>query len=46
MRYLAISLPKTRDGLSAQELEKRYQEARYGTQSNIPSIFRDDLPPY
>ena len=47
MRYLAISLPKTRDALSPQELEKRYQEAMYGSSnSGLPSIFRDDLPPY
>jgi phage terminase large subunit len=43
MRYLCISLPKTRDGLSAEDLDKRYQEAVYGSQSNLPSIFRDDL---
>jgi len=46
MRYLCISLPKTRDGLSAEELDKRYQEAMYGYQSNMPSVFRDDLPRY
>lgn len=47
MRYLCVSLPKTRDGLSAEALEKRYQEARYGeSQSNQPSIFRTDLPEY
>jgi hypothetical protein len=46
MRYLAISLPKTRDGLSAEELDKRYQDAVYGTNSNMPAIFRDDLPAY
>ena len=45
MRYLCVSLPKTRDGLSAQDLDKAYKEARYGTQNtNMPSIFRDDLP--
>jgi len=44
MRYLAISLPKTRDGMSADERERQYQEARYGTQSNLPNIFRDDIP--
>ncbi len=45
MRYLCISLPKTREGTSPEELEKRYQEAR-GGQSNVgmPAIFRDDLP--
>jgi hypothetical protein len=44
MRYLCISLPKTRDGLSAEDLDKRYQEAVYGSNTNMPSIFRDDLP--
>lgn len=46
MRYLAISLPKTRDGLTPEELDRRYQEAMLGPQSNMPSVFRDDLPPY
>lgn len=46
MRYLCVALPKTRDGLSAEELDRRYQEALYGTQSNMPSVFRDDLPRY
>lgn len=46
MRYLCISLPKTADGLSAEELDKRYREAVYGENSNMPAIFRDDLPRY
>jgi phage terminase large subunit len=46
MRYLAVSLPKTRDGLSPEDLEKRYQEAVLGKNANMPSIFRDDLPTY
>lgn len=46
MRYLCVSLPKTRDGLSPQELDRRYREAMYGPNSNMPSIFRDDLPSY
>lgn len=45
-RYLCVSLPKTRDGLSAEELDKRYQEAVYGHNNNMPSVFRDDLPQY
>lgn len=45
MRYLAVSLPKTRDGASPEELDKRYQEAMYGTQQ-MPNFFRDDLPNY
>jgi len=46
LRYLCISLPKTRDGLSAEDLDKRYTEAVYGTQGSLPAVFRDDLPPY
>ncbi len=46
MRYLAVSLPKTKDGLSPEELDKRYREAYYGEQSTMPSVFRDDLPGY
>lgn len=41
MRYLAVSLPKTRDSGSPEELEKRYQEAMYGSQGQLPSFFRD-----
>lgn len=43
MRYLCISLPKTRDGLSAQELDKRYQEAHAGPLAGMPRIFMDDV---
>ena len=47
MRYMCAALPKTRDGSSPEALEKRYQEAMYGTQNvNMPSVFRDDLPKY
>lgn len=46
MRYLCVSLPKTRDGLSPEALDKRYREAYLGENSNMPSIFRDDLPQY
>ena len=44
MRYLALSLPKTRDGLSAEELDRRYAKARGGSQANLPRFFRDDIP--
>lgn len=40
-RYLAVSLPKTRDGLSKEELEDRYQKAMHGPQGQLPSFFRD-----
>jgi phage terminase large subunit len=41
-RYLAVSLPKTRDSLTPEELEKRYQKAIYGIQSNLPPMFQNN----
>jgi hypothetical protein len=41
MRYMCISLPKTRDGLSAEDLDRMRNEAAYGGQSNLPAFFRD-----
>lgn len=41
MRYLSVSLPKTSDGISAEELDRRFHEARYGDQSKLPAFFRD-----
>jgi phage terminase large subunit len=46
MRYLCISLPKTRDGNSAQELDRRYAEALYGDNARLPAVFRDDIGNY
>ena len=46
MRYLCVSLPKTRDGLSPEELDNRYREAVYGSNTHLPNVFRDDLPHY
>lgn len=46
MRYLCISLSKTRDGLSPEDLDKRYMDAMLGQHSGMPSVFRDDLPNY
>lgn len=40
MRYLCLSLPKTRDGLSPDELDKRYREAMLGDSGNLPEMFR------
>lgn len=45
-RYMCLSLPKIKDGASAQELENRYREAMYGSQSNLPPVFRDDYNRY
>lgn len=41
MRYLAISLPKTRDGLTADDIDKNYAKARLGADAGLPSFFRD-----
>lgn len=47
MRYLCVSLPKTRDSMSAQDLESLRNEVFYGSdQSNLPPVFRTDLPSY
>lgn len=46
MRYLCISLPKVAQGLTAEELEKRYEQTVYGTNAGMPSVFRTDLPQY
>lgn len=46
MRYLCISLPKTRDGLTPEELDRRYLQHMYGNQSTLPAIFRDDSKGY
>ena len=41
MRYLCVSLPKTYDGTTAEELNARYLKAMYG-QDALPPIFRDN----
>lgn len=46
MRYLAVSLPKTQDGLSAEQIEQNYREACYGGRHNLPRFFRDDQNHY
>lgn len=39
MRYLCISLPKIRTGLSPEELDKRYEKALYG--DRLPRFFEE-----
>lgn len=46
LRYLCLSVPLCRRGTTPEELDKRYREAVLGNNSNMPSIFRDDLPKY
>lgn len=45
MRYLSVSLPKTKDGLSPEELDRRYNEAM-GYDSKMPSVFREEIKGY
>ena len=42
LRMLAISLPKTSDSLSAEEIETTYQEATYGTDQKLPAFYKND----
>ena len=41
LRYLAVSLPKSSDSMTAEELEQRYQRAVYGSSNDLPPFFRD-----
>jgi len=45
-RYMCAALPKTKDGLSAKELDQRYRDVMLGDQAGLPSVFRTDLPDY
>lgn len=42
LRYAMISIKKLGVGTSAQELEERYNKARYGDQYSMPNFFRDN----
>ena len=46
MRYLCLCLPYTEESGDASALERRYQEAMRGDQSNLPKFFSDDTPNY
>lgn len=46
MRYLCISLPKTRDTLSAEELDKRFEESFAGPNAGMSRLFMDDINRY
>jgi phage terminase large subunit len=41
MRYLAVTLPRTREGLTSEEIQHNYDSAR-GVVSNMPRFFQDD----
>lgn len=46
MRYLALSLPKTRDGLTPDDLDRIRNEALYGSEGQLPPVFRDNNQGY
>lgn len=43
MRYMCVALPRLTNTNDPVALEKRYNDAM-GIQSNLPAVFRDDLP--
>lgn len=42
MRYLAVSLPKTRDGMTSLDIERNYAEAMYGVNNQLPKFFQNE----
>lgn len=46
MRYLCVALPKLQSGGSPEEINKRYNEAYYGTSGNLSGIFGDNNQGY
>jgi|ERR1700761_1037819 len=42
LRYLCMSLHKTKRGMSAEEFERKKAQALYGNQGDLPRFFRDD----
>lgn len=42
VRYMCVSLGKTRDGMSPEDLDRLHQEAVYGSENKMPRFFRDD----
>ncbi len=46
LRYLCVGLSRITNESSPEALEKRYLEARYGVDSNMPAMFRDDYSKY
>lgn len=45
-RYLCLSLSRTADGQSADELKKNYEEAYYGRTRSVDPVFADTLSRY
>ena len=41
LRYLCLSLPKTQDGMTPEDIDRNYRKAVYGTDMELPAFFRD-----
>lgn len=46
MRYLAVSLPKTRDSMTQEDFDEMKARALYGNDTNLPPIFQDRYKNY
>ena len=44
LRYMCAALPKTKDGLSQADVDRRRAEALYGASTINTGFFRDDIP--
>lgn len=42
MRYLCMSLHKTKRGMSSEDFDRQKAQALYGNQADLPRFFRDD----
>jgi len=42
LRYLCLSLPNMKQGMSAEDLDELYRKSRAGYQGNMPNFFKDD----
>ena len=43
LRYLCVSLHKTKRGMSSEEFDRKKAQALYGNEGNLPRFFRDDI---
>lgn len=46
LRYMCLALPQCTTKTSAEDLERNYREAMYGTDGKLPSFFRDGVTRY
>ncbi len=46
IRYMCMSLHKTKRGMSSEEFDRKKAESLYGNQQNLPRFFRSDIDMY